>query len=140
MEKNALAKAREEVSHFLESETTGSIRASMYRALVACDLSEVQTENYMKSLDGDYRYIDEISELRRGVFTRWLGLDRKKLVNGGIALDIDPCASGSMIVSCKNFSGQIFRYDFNRAITFQKLTPTEKTILKISHLHERDDA
>jgi hypothetical protein len=66
----------------------------MYRALVACDLSEVQTENYMKSLDGDYRYIDEISELRRSVFTRWLGLDRKSSSMGGIALDIDPCASG----------------------------------------------
>jgi hypothetical protein len=56
----------------------------MYRALWPA--ISAKTENYMKSLDGDYRYIDEISELRRGVFTRWLGLDRKSSSMGGIAL------------------------------------------------------
>jgi hypothetical protein len=54
--------------------------------------------------------IDEIiSEPWRGVSPVVAGgLTGTSSSMGGIALDIDPRASGRAIVSCKNFSGQIF--------------------------------
>jgi hypothetical protein len=119
-------------SSFLETEDTQSIRETLYRVLLTSGLREAEMIEYLSFLDGNYRYVDDISQLRKGCFTRWLGEKHKKLVYGGFVLNFEPKDTGSILVTCKNIRGSIFVYDFNSAITFQKLTIMDKTILSFN--------
>ena len=49
--------------------------------------------NILKDKLNDYRYIDEIDEIKIGSFVRWIKLDNPdqiKLTNGGVIIDINP--------------------------------------------------
>jgi hypothetical protein len=117
---------------FLETDCTASVKDNLYRAIISIDINEEKMVKYLSALSENYKYVDEIFELQKGKFVRWLVLETQNLVHGGIVLDIEPSTTGSMLITCKNYHGQIFRYDFNNALTFQKLTSLEKTILSLN--------
>ncbi len=121
---------------FLVSECAREVKDGVYYALLEifpAGSGDQDLVRHFAALEGDYRYMDTVSELRRGRYVRWMGVDTRRLVAGGIVVDIEPGASGSMLVTCKNAQGRIFRFDFNRALTFQKLGPVEKVILEFNN-------
>jgi hypothetical protein len=142
----------DESTSYLHTATTTSVRDGVCRAIAVCGGALVARDpdlaaRWVQVLQNEYRHVDEISALVRGRFVRWIHLspygEPGKLVTGGIVLDTEPGQSGSMIVTCKNSSGKLFRFDFNAAITFQKLTPMEKVIValndKTNHLAHKTD-
>ena len=82
-----------------------------------------------------YRYVDELSELREGVWTRWVPLDRDdgrgggaRLTAGGLLCEVRISDRGAVLV-CKNGRGRFFQFHMEASLVFQKLTDQEKVIL-----------
>lgn len=85
----------------------------------------------------EYRYIDELNELREGCYTRWICLDKMqlsakghlqpKLTIGGILCEIKLHDAGVSLV-CKN-KGRMFQFGMETSLVFQKLTGQESVIL-----------
>jgi hypothetical protein len=135
------ASGEESTNFLLTNPSIQSINEMISRVLrsAAAGAEETTVAAMERKLWGEYRYVDEIRQLRRGLAVRWVRLSSgggvvgaaapAKLTAGGIVLDIVPAESGNMNVVCRLISGQICRYNFNETLTFQKLTPAEKVIL-----------
>jgi hypothetical protein len=84
------------------------------------------------SIDGtklkEYRYVDELHELKTGGYVRWVNAnDPTKLTNGGFVVRVDIEDEGTKIL-CKN--GKLFfQFWMDECIVFQKITDQEHIIL-----------
>jgi len=80
----------------------------------------------------DYRYVDEIYELHKGKFVRWININNinnnNKLSNGGIVVNIKFLDNGTYIL-CKTHQQRFVQYKFDNVLTFQKLSVEEQLIL-----------
>ena len=77
-----------------------------------------------------YRFIDEIPDIKYGAYVRWINLNTSdfKLTNGGIICDIKIVKDDVMIV-CRNTMGRFFQFKLNECLAFQKITDQEKVLL-----------
>jgi len=81
----------------------------------------------------NYRYIDEIDELKYGSYLRWFKLNEKesmKLMKGGFIIEIKQNNKHEIVIVCKNY-GRIFSLKMNECIIFQKNTSQEELLIKI---------
>ena len=81
----------------------------------------------------NYRYIDEIDELKYGSYIRWFNINKNKtlkLLNGGFIVDITT-KKDDIIILCKNGLNGLFSLKMNETIIFQKNTKQEETLIKI---------
>jgi hypothetical protein len=96
-----------------------------------------ELKHYHKLLT-NYRYIDEIDELKYGSYIRWFNLkkhDSLKLLNGGFIINITN-KKGEIIILCKNGYNKLFSLKMNETIIFQKNTSQEAILIKIlDHVH-----
>jgi hypothetical protein len=96
-----------------------------------------ELKHYHKLLT-NYRYIDEIDELKYGSYIRWFNLkkhDSLKLLRGGFIINITN-KKGEIIILCKNGMNNLFSLKMNETIIFQKNTPQESILIKIlDHVH-----
>jgi len=79
----------------------------------------------------EYRYIDEVPDLKYGNYIRWISLRNTediKLTNGGFISDIKIFDDGVHVV-CRNSTGNLFQIRMYENIIFQKLTEQEKILL-----------
>lgn len=79
----------------------------------------------------DYRYVDELPDLKCGRFIRCIDLrkpDNIKLTNGSIICDIK-IEDDSIAVVCKNYMNRHYQFDMSNMLIFQKLTDQERIIL-----------
>ncbi len=93
-------------------------------------LSREDTMTFMKKLIG-YKYVDEIDELKYGMFIKWIPIQNPKklqLNNGGVICDIKITDDGTKIV-CKTFYNKYYQFKMDECLIFQKLTEEEKIIL-----------
>lgn len=104
-------------------------------------LRELQLPNnllidFFKKLDG-YKYVDEINDLKIGVFIRWIPIsDPTKIVlkNGAFISDVKITDDGVYIL-CKYFGKKYSQFKMDECLIFQKLTDQEKIILSaLDHL------
>lgn len=89
--------------------------------------------NYYNKKLSNYRYIDELDELKIGSYIRWFDLkkiDNIKLSNGGIIIDFK-FSNNDVVIVCKNNINRIFSLKFNSVILFQKLRNDEIILIKI---------
>ena len=94
------------------------------------NLSKKQFKEISKKLE-NYRYIDELPELKYGSFIRWISLKNPeviKLSNGGLVMEIKIDLSGIKIV-CKNNMNRFFQINMNENLIFQKLNNQENVLL-----------
>ena len=79
-----------------------------------------------------YRYIDELNDLKYGQYIRWINLNNEilKLTSGGIFLDLKLLNNGTHVV-CKNNMNKVFQIKFDECIFFQKISNQEEIILKV---------
>ena len=83
-----------------------------------------------------YRYIDNISEIHKGKYIRWIRNSDKKLTNGALVFDVKFYDNGSQIL-CKNIRQQMMQIKFDDCIIFQKLSAGEQLIsMAYEHLQK----
>jgi hypothetical protein len=76
----------------------------------------------------EYRYVDELHELKIGGYVRWINVENLgKLMNGGFVVQIDIEDEGTRIL-CKN-RGRLFQFWMDECIVFQKISEQEHIIL-----------
>ena len=79
----------------------------------------------------NYRYIDELPELKDGSYIRWISLKNPynvKLTNGGIVIEIKVHNNGIIIV-CKNNLNNIFQLNMTENLIFQKMNQEEMILI-----------
>ena len=112
--------------------TSGKIKELKNNILQKLYLSREELLNYHKILK-EYRYVDEIDEIKIGGYIRWFNLKKMedlKLTNGGIVVDIDN-GSDDINIICKNNMNRLFTVQLNKSIIFQKISYQEKILIKI---------
>ena len=104
------------------------------------NLNREVLKDYNKKLK-QYRYIDDLSDLRYGSYIRWIPLkdpEKVKLVNGGIFCDMKFIDNGVLIV-VKNNRNFVFQFKFDECIIFQKLSDQEQILLQLIEFIEKKD-
>ena len=101
-------------------------------------LDDDELKHYKEILN-DYRYVDEVDELRIGSFIRYFVLkdndDVLKLARGGFIVDIQ-ASKENIVILCKN-NGIFWKIKINNCVIFQKNTAQEEVLIKIlDHLKE----
>ena len=89
-------------------------------------------KDYNKKLK-DFRYIDDLSDLKYGSYIRWINIsnpEKLRLTNGGIVCDIQIYDSGIQIL-CKNPYNRFYQIKFDNCVIFQKLSDQEQVILDV---------
>jgi flagellar biosynthesis/type III secretory pathway chaperone len=120
--------------------TTKKITELNYKILQELNLDNKTTMEYLKKLK-DYKYVDELPELKHGGFIRWIPTNDPNylpLNTCGIVCDIKIADEG-VFVTCKNFMHRHYNFKMDDVLIFQKLTTQEQIILRaLDHLDEDD--
>jgi hypothetical protein len=90
-----------------------------------------EIKEYYKLLK-EYRYVDEIDELRYGSYIRWFNIKDPdatlSLLRGGFIADITN--KNGINILCKN-RNKFFTIKMERSVIFQKNTSQEKLLIEI---------
>ena len=92
--------------------------------------------NELKSLNQklkEYRYIDNLTDLKSGYYLRWININDKTLKKGGFFLDVKLLDNGCHVI-CKTINNRMIQISLEQNILFQKLSTDEKIILKAIEL------
>jgi hypothetical protein len=136
--KNLLKALDDEKNEALFHFTTGKLREMTLTILKELNLSKNETMEFMKKLK-EYKYVDEISDLKYGTYIRWIPIDNPEnihLTKGAIFCETKITDNGIFMV-CKNygFSSKHFQISLDNNLVFQKLTNQEQIILSaMDHL------
>ena len=139
MDVNKLLKALDdEKNESLINFTTDKIIDMNLNILKELHLPKSETLSLLKKLK-DYKYVDEMNELKYGTFIRWIPLEDPEnihLTQGAIFCEIKIKEDGVYCV-CKNFGYKCrhFQLSFDKNLIFQKLTEQEMVLLSaLDHL------
>ena len=108
------------------------IKSQKNDILQRMQFSGKEIKYYHKKLD-NYRYVDEIKDLRYGAFIRWFNISHSTNINlslGGILCDIKVVNDGIHLV-CKNFRHKHIQIRMDECVVFQKLSTQERVILDV---------
>ena len=95
-----------------------------YKQIRAIKKQVLQKLNIDASKLKEYRYVDELHELKTGGYVRWVNAhDTSKLMNGGFVVRVDIEDDGILVV-CKN-QFRFFQFYLDECFVFQKITPQE---------------
>lgn len=116
--------------------TTNKILEMNYNILKELHLDKETTLSYLKKLK-QYRYIDEIKDLKYGSFIKWIPIidpTNLPLHYSGIICEIKITDDGVFLV-CKNFMHRHYTFKMEECLIFQKLSQQEQIILTaLDHL------
>jgi hypothetical protein len=120
--------------------TTGELKTRKNNILQKVIFERDELKYYHKLLT-NYRYVDEIDELRYGSYIRWFNISNPKslkLLNGGFIVDIKN-VNNNIIILCKNSLNKFFNLKMGESIIFQKNTKQEHILIKIlDHIKETE--
>lgn len=118
--------------------TTAKIIENNLNILKELDLEDAVTLDYLKKIK-DYKYVDELTDLKYGSFIRWIPITDPNylpLHYCGMICDIKIADDGVFIV-CKNFMHRHYTFKMDECLIFQKLTKQELVLLKaLDYLEE----
>ena len=106
------------------------IKEMTHNMLTELELDANIFKNYLTKLK-QYRYIDELNDLKIGAFIRWIPLadpENIHLTQGGIICDIKITDKGIALV-CKNFAHKHYHLNPDELMIFQKLSGQEQVLL-----------
>jgi hypothetical protein len=139
MDAQKLLKALDDESNeILLNFTTDKIKEMNLNILKELHLSRTDTLALLKKLK-DYKYVDEMNELKYGAYIRWIPIEDPTNINltkGALFCEIKITDDGVFCV-CKNygFKARHFRLSIDKNLIFQKLTDQELVILAaLDHL------
>jgi len=111
---------------------TRAVKAAKNDMLQKLNLPREHLKKLHKQLT-DYRYVDEMNELKYGAYIRWIPLrdpNKIKLTNGGIICDILVKDNGIHVV-CRNNMHRMFQIRLVECMVFQKLSDQERVLLSV---------
>ena len=112
------------------------IKEMTHNMLSELELEKDMFKDYLTKLK-QYRYIDELNDLKIGAFIRWIPLadpENIHLTQGGIICDIKITDKGIALV-CKNFAHKHYHLNPDELMIFQKLSGEEQVLLSaLNHL------
>ena len=120
---------------YLDNKTLSDILDDNMRVLTQMKLLPETVTNICNKLAG-YRYVDNLSELHKGKYIRWIRHSDNKLTNGALVFDVKFYDNGSQIL-CKNMRQQMMQIKFDDCTIFQRLSTGEQLIL-MAYEHLRD--
>lgn len=133
MDTNKLLKALDDESnealfHF----TTKKMREMTLSILKELQLTKSETLEMMQKLK-DYKYVDELSDLKYGTYLRWIPIDNPEnvhLAKGAIFCEVKIKDDGVVLI-CKNhgYGKKHFLLSMDKNLLFQKLTGQEMVLL-----------
>jgi len=139
MDVNKLLKALEDDSNeTLLNFTTTKIKEMNLNILKELHLSKKDTLELLNKLK-DYKYIDEMNELKYGTYIRWIPIEDPtniQLTKGALFCEMKIEDEGVFFV-CKNYGFPIryFKISMDKNLIFQKLTDQEQVLLSaLDHL------
>ena len=139
MDTNKLLKALDnESNESLLNFTTEKLIETNLNILNELSLSKKDTLELLSKLK-NYKYVDEMNELKYGTYLRWIPIDNPEkiyLTKGAIFCEMKITDDGVFIV-CKNFgySTRHFQIAMDQNLIFQKLTGQELVLLSaLDHL------
>lgn len=137
MDKEKLLKALDDTSNeSLMNFTTKKLREMTINILKELQLPREDTLRLAKALK-EYKYIDEMNELKYGSFVRWIVITDPtniELTRGAIFCEMKILDEGVFMV-CKSFGNKHFQVKFDECLVFQKLTSQEQVLLSaLDHL------
>ena len=103
--------------------TTQNILEMNLNILKELHLDKQTTLNYLKKLK-EYRYIDEINDLKHGAFIKWIPITDPSylpLHHCGMICEIKITDNG-VFITCKNFMHRHYTFKMDECLIFQKLT------------------
>ena len=106
------------------------IQEMKYNMLSELELEKDMFKDYLTKLK-QYRYMDELNDLKIGAFIRWIPLadpENIHLTQGGIICDIKITDKGIALV-CKNFAHKYYHLNPDELMIFQKLSGQEQVLL-----------
>ena len=111
-----------------DSQTIKKAKIDMLKELLS---NNSEIKEYYKLLK-EYRYVDEIDELRYGSYIRWFNIKDPEatlsLLRGGFIVDITN--KNGINILCKN-RNKFFTIKMERSVIFQKNTNQEKLLIEI---------
>lgn len=139
MDVNKLLKALDDDSNeTLLNFTTKTIREMTLKILKELHLSKQETIDIFNKLK-DYKYVDEMNELKYGTFLRWIPIEDPTniyLSKGALFCEMKITDDGVFCV-CKNFGfpARHFQISMDKNLIFQRLTQQEQVLLSaLDHL------
>ena len=139
MDVNKLLKALDDESNeTLLNFTTDKIKEMNLNILKELHLPKKETLDIYNKLN-DYKYVDEMNDLKYGTFIRWVPIEEPKnihLTKGALFCEMKITDDGVFCV-CKNFGfpARHFRLSMDKNLIFQKLTTQEIVLLSaLDHL------
>ncbi|MBI96714.1 hypothetical protein CL656_06185 [bacterium] len=112
--------------------TFSKIKSIKNDILQKLQLPRNELKEFHKKLK-DYRYVDELDELKLGNYIRTINLKNPEkiyLTRGGIIVDIE-AVNSSIIIKCKNYRNNIYNLKFEEHLFFQKLNHQEEVLLTV---------
>lgn len=139
MDVHKLLKALDDESNdTLMNFTTKKIKEMNLNILKELQLSKKETLDLFNKLK-DYKYVDEMSDLKYGTFIRWIPIEDPTniyLAKGALFCEMKIKDDGVFCV-CKNygFPPRHFQISMDKNLIFQKLTDQEQVLLSaLDHL------
>lgn len=139
MDVNKLLKALEdETNENLFNFTSDKIKEMNLKIIKELELPRDETLNILKKLR-EYKYVDEMSDLKYGTYIRWICIENPKqinLVKGAVFCEMKITDDGVFLI-CKNFgnTSRHFQISMDTNLIFQKLTEQELILLSaLDHL------
>jgi len=139
MDVHKLLKALDDESNdTLMNFTTRKIKEMNLNILKELQLSKKETLDLFSKLK-DYKYVDEMSDLKYGTFIRWIPIEDPTniyLAKGALFCEMKIKDDGVFCV-CKNygFPPRHFQISMDKNLIFQKLTDQEQVLLSaLDHL------
>ena len=133
MDVNKLMQALDdETNENLLNFTSSKIKEMNYNILKELHLTKDETLNVLKKLD-NYKYIDEMNDLKYGTYIRWIPIDDVKSINllkGAIFCEMKITDDGVFLI-CKNYgyNRRHFQISMDKNLLFQKLSDQELVLL-----------
>lgn len=139
MDVNKLLKALEDdTNENLLNFTSDKIKEINLNIIKELLLTRDETLSILKKLE-NYKYVDEMNDLKYGTYVRWIPIDHVKKINllkGGIFCEMKITDDGVFLV-CKNFgyNSRHFQISMDKNLIFQKMTEQELVLLSaLDHL------
>ena len=96
------------------------------------ELNEEDTYNFLSKLK-EYKYIDEVDDLKYGSFIRWIPLtdpENLPLHHSGMICEVRFTEDGTIII-CKNFMHRHYSIKMDECLIFQKFSNDEKMMIEL---------
>jgi hypothetical protein len=96
------------------------------------ELNEEDTYNFLSKLK-EYKYIDEVDDLKYGSFIRWIPLtdpENLPLHHSGMICEVRFTDDGTIII-CKNFMHRHYSIKMDECLIFQKFSNDEKMMIEL---------